>query len=184
MQKYLARTGYSSLGSVHDTKEQAEKQATAYRDWNDDVSGYYKVFGEHSSEPRAIAAMEDIVPTREEYVRSLSEYEEDKKRFDEEVERMRKERFEKFFDIQRRYINLGTPYNHHDLIKVTYRKEIGRKHSVTGIVCDVWITPQGEIRPKIGKVYDKGEEIVSIEVLMPRNKMDNREIFRKLHRID
>lgn len=184
MKKYLARTGYSSLGSVHDTIEQADKQATAYRDWNDDVSGYYKTFGEHSIEPTPIAVLEDIVPTREEYVRSLIEYEEDKKRFDEEVERMRKERFEKFFDRQRRYINLGTQYNHHDLIKVTYRNAIGRKHSVTGIVYDVWITPQGEIRPKIGKAYDKGEEIVSIEVLKPRNDMDNREIFRKLHRVE
>ena len=185
MKKYLARTDYSSLGSVHETKEQAEQQATAYRDWNDDVTGYYKVFGEHASEPRPIAEMEDVVPTREEYVRSLAEFEEEKKRFDEEVERMRKQRFEKFFDIQRRYINLGTSYNHHDLIKVTYRKPTGRKHSVIGIVCDVWISPIGEIRPKIGKVYDKAEEeIVSIEVLKSRNEMDNREIFRKLHRLD
>ena len=184
MEKYLARTGYSSLGSVHETEKEAKEQAIVYRDWNDEMTGYYKVFGEHSSEPRPIVAISDEVPSREEYLRSMADYEEEKARFEEEVERMRKERFEKYYDIQRRYINLGTEYNHHDLLKVTYRKANGRKHSVTGIVYDVWITPIGEIRPKLGKVYDNPDQkIVSIEILKRRNDMDAREIFRTLHRM-
>ena len=184
MEKYLARTGYSSLGSVHETKSEAEHQAIVYRDWNDEMTGYYKVFGEHSSEPRPIVAISDEVPSREEYLRSMADYEEEKARFDEEVERMRKERFEKYYDIQRRYINLGTSYDHHDLLKVTYLKPNGRKRIVTGIVCDVWITSQGEIRPKLGKVYDRPEDkIVSIEVLKRRNEMESREIYRILHRM-
>ena len=182
MEKYLARPSYSALGSVHENEEQAKQQATIYRDWNDEMTGYYRVFGEHSGEPRPIIPMQDIVPSRENYVRSLEAYEKDKQQFEEEVEKMRKQRFEWFFDIQRRYINLGTTYNHHDLLKVTYRKTTGRKHSVIGIVYDVWITNQGEIRPKLGKKYDNpDEELVSVEVLKRRNEMDNREIFRILH---
>ena len=90
MEKYLARPSYNALGSVHETEEQAKQQATIYRDWNDEMTGYYRVFGEHSGEPRPIIPMQDIVPSRENYVRSLEAYEKDKQLFEEEVEKMRK----------------------------------------------------------------------------------------------
>lgn len=184
MSKYLAKSNFSSLGSVHDTKDQAEKQATAYRDWNDDVSGYYNVFGEHSTEPAAPIPMTDEKPSREQYLFAMEKYEQVKKELDEEINRLRRTRLEHYWDIQRRYINLSTPYNFHDLIKVTYLRHTGRRYSIKGIVYDVWITASGEIRPKLGNQYDKGDEIIDIEVLQPRDTMTNRQIFRILHGID
>jgi len=181
---FLAQTGYCTLGSVHETRQAAQEQATTYRDWNDNVSGYFRVFGKHSIEPAPVRPMVNECPTAEKYIAALNEYREEKRKFEEEVERMRQERFCKFFLLQRQYINLGTPYNHHDLIEVVYQRPSGRKHKVTGIVYDVWITEAGEIRPKIGKYYDNPDEtIVSIRVVKQRNDMFDREIFRTLHNI-
>lgn len=182
--KYVATTGITTLGSVHPTAEQAAQQSTAYRDWNDEVSGYYDVFGEHSVEPSPVYPIEDRCPTAAEYAEAMKECEEVKKRLEEEIEQLRAKRLGKYWDMTRRYVNLGTNYDHHDLVEVTYRRN-GRKRKVRGIVYDVWITEQGEIRPKIGKIYDKPEdEHVSVVVLKKRNDMTDREIYRILHRID
>ena len=182
--KYLAKTDYCALGSVHPTEEQAAQQSTLYRDWNDEVSGYYDVFGEHSTEPYPVITIEDKCPTAAEYIEAMKECEEVKKQLEEEIKQLKAKRLGKYWDITRRYVNLGTNYNHHDLVEVTYRRN-GRKRRVRGIVYDVWITEQGEIRPKIGKINDKPEdELLSVKVIKPRNEMTAREIFRILHRID
>lgn len=181
--KFLATTGFNTLGSVHPTSEQASQQSTAYRDWSDEVSGYYKVFGKHSYDPYPIYPMEDKCPTRAEYVAAIKEYEEAKRKLDEEIDQLKKKRLGKYWDMTRRYVNLGTNYDHHDLVEVIYRRN-GRKRRVQGIVYDVWITEQGEIRPKLGKYNDREtDELVSVEVLKRRNDMTDREIFRILHNI-
>lgn len=183
MSKYLAKTDCCTLGSVHETKEKAEQQATAYRDWNDEVTGYYKVFGEHSVEPSPVIPMEDQCPTAEEYVAAMADYEKESAKLDEEIRRMKEKRLGKYWDMTRRYVNLGTNYNHHDLIEVTYLRK-GRKHKVTGIVYDVWITEHGEIRPKIGKYYDRAtDEMVSVKVIKRREEMTAREIYNILHKV-
>jgi len=177
MIKYIVPTPWDCHGSVYNTKKEAINRAIHDRDLSDEMTGYFRAFGKHSRKPEDIIPIEYRIVTREEYLANEREIERKEKEYERAIAKLRREMFGPLEKIRMAYVNFGTEYNHYDLIKITYINN-NHKRSITGIVCGVMVTKDGDIRPNLSrKSYPIDAQILSIDVLKRALDMDLQDVY-------
>ena len=177
MKKYIVPVPWDCHGSVYNTRKEAIKRAIHDRDILDDMTGYFRTFGKHSKKPEDIIPLEYRIISREEYLANEREIARKEEEYERAIAKLRHEMFYQLEKIRMAYVNFSTEYEHYDLIRLTYIKN-NHKRCITGIVCGVMVTEDGEIRPDLrGKNYPTDAQILSIEVLKKALDMDFQEVY-------